>query len=130
MKVWIGGEIIAEISDEYRIARNSVEKKMNSHLADKTYEMNLDSWDCIGIIRDDDNFSEVTRFSPKKKDMDYRLRIDLNEFKNNDFFGREKLIYKMLMRSLEMISTKKNIGAGIFDLKKDAEEIGVIYSWI
>lgn len=106
MKLWIGGEVEAELADVFRMARNSVEKKINNIIERQRYEVPFKSWDCIAIIRNDEDFAEVHKFSRKKRDMDFRLKIDFRLFKEGDESTREQLLFQMLLRSLALLSEK------------------------
>lgn len=132
MKLWMSGEICAEIGDTFREARNPVETIFSEALANKNYDINLDSWDCIAIIRDDEDFKERIRYSPKNKNMDFRLRIDFEEFRSADNLGRQSLIYEMLERSLSLLKGKKGIGkiSEIDRLASDARQVAKEHGWL
>lgn len=106
MKLWIGGEVEAEIADVFRMARNSVESKINNIIQRQHYELPFKSWDCIAIIRNDENFEEIHKFSRKGRDMDFRLKVDCRLFKEGDEHAREQLLYQMLLKSLALLSEK------------------------
>lgn len=110
MKLWIGGEISAEAGDGFRRARGAVEKSINEVIAGKKHALNLDSWDCIAILRDDNDFKERTNYSPEKREMDFRLKIDFDEFSSANDAGRQKMIFEMLERSLILLREKKGVG--------------------
>jgi len=113
MKIWLSSELEGDtVFDGFLKAGNHVEEVIQKVLEDKSYDIRLDSLDCIAIIRNDINqegvvFDEVIRYSPKKKDMDFRLKIDYDKFKNGSDKDREILIYTMLLRSLNILKEKK-----------------------
>ncbi|EIF51637.1 Imm44 family immunity protein [Sulfurovum sp. AR] len=111
MKLWMSSETSREVlnedqSTQLRLARNFVKDKINLKIEDISYEIPLDSWDCIIVMMGDDSFEERTIYSMKKRDMDFRLKIDHAEFNSTDALGQQKLIFEMLMRSLDLLKEK------------------------
>ena len=104
MKLWIGGEIEASVADQFRLARNEVEKYINSKIQNIEVK-EVSDWDVIAILRDDDQFEERIRFN-KKDGMDMRLKIPFESFKVSDFKQQKVLLLEMLNRSLNYISNK------------------------
>ena len=84
MKLWIGAEYSGDIGDVLRLTRNHVEDTLLEYLKDKEYEIKLDSWDVIIVLMEDDSYSERTIYWPSRNDMDFRLKIDYEAFKNGD----------------------------------------------
>jgi hypothetical protein len=130
VKVWIGAELEADVADSFREARSKVEKTINATLEGKQYDIALNSWDCIAIIRDDKNFPEITKYSPKKREMDFRLKIDYKAFKEGNQLDREKLIFGMLRNSLSIIKANGVFGDGLDNLIADVDFIGKTNNWI
>lgn len=124
MKLWIGGEIQADIADSFRMARKTVEGLINNSLDQKKYALNLKAWDCIAVIKDDSDFDEIVKYSPKKKEMDFRLKINYQEFKEGSNKIREKLIFNMLQRSLKLLKEKGFTDEEIDPLIIDVEQVG------
>lgn len=109
MKLWLSAETESSVYEDLRHARNSLEDELASFLESKQYEIELDSLNCIIILRNDDVFEEITRYSAKKRDMDFRLAIDFNEFTNSDFNQRKSLILETVIRAVDILSAKKSI---------------------
>ena len=130
MKLWIGGEIQADIADAFRISRRTVESAINDVIADKSYDLAINSWDVIAIVRDDDSFDEVTRYSKRRLDMDYRLRIDYLRFRNGDDRERAALICEMLLRSLRLLRSTSLNASGLAELERDVSDVAVDKKWI
>ncbi len=87
----------------------------------------------------EDSFDERIYYSPKRQDMDFRLRIDPTSFKATDDLGRKKLIFRMLLRSLDLLKIKiekvrPKYDAKVFSelerLKVDVLNIAKEESWI
>jgi len=107
MKLWMGVEGEADIADIIRPLRNEIEGKVNEWLEKKSFVNNkLESWDVIIILRNDDNFNEITRYSKKKKETDFRLKIDYKLFKHEKDEIRYNMIINMLVRSLDILESK------------------------
>ncbi|WP_407304744.1 Imm44 family immunity protein [Acinetobacter sp.] len=144
MKIWLGGELSKEVLTEEQIqnvfkARNYIMDTLNQRLNDISYNIPLDSWDCIIIIMGEDSFEERIYYSIKRKNMDFRLRIDPTSFKATDDLGRKKLIFSMLLRSLDLLKVKfgkirPKLDSKVFEelerLKSDALSIAKEESWI
>jgi hypothetical protein len=129
MKLWISGEIEAAVGEEFRHARNSVEKSINEVIEGRSYDLAIDGWDCIAILRDDENFEEITKYSKKKRDMDFRLKVNFQQFKTGPQSLREKLIYEMLERSLTILKDKGLSAEGLNQLHSDIRQVAFQHGW-
>ena len=116
MKLWISSETEVSVFDELRIVTNSVEVKLGEYIADKEQNLELDSLDCIIILRKDSAFKELTWYSPNKKDRDFRLSIN---FVTSDFTKRKALILEMLKRAIDILGTKNTINKDALQNLKD-----------
>ena len=123
MKLWIGAEMNADVADLLRPARKAVEDAVNAVVENKDYRLPVDDWDCIAIIRDDENFAEKFMFSKKKRDMDFRLRIPYLPFKLASPIEREAMIFEMLERSLVALKFKAEDVGDLDDLVTDLKRI-------
>ncbi|MEY4916766.1 MAG: hypothetical protein RL616_679 [Verrucomicrobiota bacterium] len=103
MKLWIGGELDADVADSFRIASNRVEDAINHVILQKSYDLPVTGWDCIAIIRADAEFPERIRYSKKTREMDFRLCIDHAKFKAANSNEQELMLFVMLRRSLELL---------------------------
>lgn len=130
MKLWIGGEIQADIADSFRDARNSVEKTINSYIRDKRYDLPLSSWDVIAIVRDDNELPETVDYSAKQQEMDFRLTINHEDFKRSGELERERLIYQMLIKSLALLKDKGVASSDIEQLMLDVTAVGNRRGWV
>jgi hypothetical protein len=130
MKLWIGGEIQTDIGNAFREARNKVEKTINSVIDNKDYDLEFNSWDVIVILRDDDNFKEITKYSKKKKDMDFRLRLNHKDFADATQGRQEAMIVELLLRSLKILKEKGSSENGVMDLRTDVLTIAKEHDWI
>lgn len=111
MQIWMSSESSKEVLNEdqlakLNLARNTVEHTLKNKLQDKQYNIPLDSWDCITVMMGANDFGERITYSVKKRSMDFRLKIDPVVFNTTDDLGRQKLIFVMLMRSLDLLKEK------------------------
>lgn len=111
MKVWLSSESSKEVLNEdqlsqLRLARNYIETILKGELESKSYNIPLDSWDCVTVMMGENSFDERIIYSVKKRNMDFRLKINHVAFNTTDDLGRQKLIFAMLMRSLDLLKEK------------------------
>jgi len=144
MKIWLSAALNSEVLNEEQTsqeskARNAVEDVLNGQLQNKFYDIPINKWKCISILMGSDSFDEQIYYSPKRQNMDFRLRIDLTSFKATDDLGRKKLIFSMLLRSLDLLKIKiekvrPKHDAKVFSelerLKVDVLNIAKEESWI
>ena len=142
MQVWMSSESSKEVLNEEQltqlnVARNYVENLLNHKLEHKSYDIPLDSWDCITVMMGPRGFEERVMYSFKKKSMDFRLKINYEEFKCTDDLGRQKLIFEMMLRSLDLLKIKfekvrpkldQKVYEELDRLKKDVLDIAKIDS--
>ncbi|WP_426687240.1 Imm44 family immunity protein [Rhodanobacter ginsengiterrae] len=122
MKLWIGAELEADVGDQFRNARKSVVDTINSYIDSRNYDLGVENWDCIAIVRDDDCFPEKFVLNKKSGDMDFRIRIDYLKFKHGDSYEQKRLIFQMLEKSL-LVLGGKNHNDGVSVLLRDIKSI-------
>lgn len=123
MKLWIGGEIDADVADSFRVVRNRIEAAVNRVTMPKSYDMPLTGWDCIAIVRADDEFPERIHYSPKNGQMDFRLRIDYSKFRTATPREQELMLFTMLLRSLELLAERLPTRVSIEELTADLKAV-------
>jgi len=111
MQVWLSSESSKEVLNEEQltqlnVARNYVKNILKNKLEHQTYDIPLNSWDCITIMMGPTGFEERVIYSFKQKTMDFRLKINHEEFNSTDDLGRQKLIFEMMLRSLDLLKMK------------------------
>ena len=127
----MSAEFEGGIGDQLREARNNVENEINKVIETKSYDIELKGWDCIIILmKKDPDFNEVVKYSKKKQDMDFRLKIDFEKFSNSTPHEQQQLIYQMLDRSLDLLIEKGVASDGINTLRKDVAEVAKKSNWI
>src|SRR4030042_1145061 len=105
MELWVSGEIQGDIGDRYRAARKLVKTAMNSCIKDRDYGEGLKKWYYIAIILDfeDEAYGEVAKYSKRKKEVEFRLKIDHDAFLSAHTAGQVRLVSQSLLRSLRMM---------------------------
>ncbi len=130
MKFWIGAEIDKSAYEAFRLARKEVERTLNERLANESYDLALDSFDCISVMRGDDVFGERSLYSPKRRNMDFRLWMDLGKFIGADSLTQQTQIFEMLLRAADVLKTKKGISdEAVDELKSDLMNVGREMHW-
>jgi len=130
MELWMSAEYSGDIDDQLREASNFVEDEINKIIKSKEYDLELDSWDCIAIIMEDNDYDEIIKYSKKKRDMDFRLKIDHKEFRNSTSQGQQKLFYNMLLRSLDFLIEKGLNENAITMIRNDINSAAKINEWL
>ncbi|MBZ1391450.1 MULTISPECIES: hypothetical protein [Psychrobacter] len=62
--------------------------------------------------------------------MDFKLQIDYPEFVNGDAKRQQRLIYDMLMRSLDLLIDKGLNEASTESLRQDTQGVALKNGWI
>ena len=126
MDIWRGGEIESTIEGKFRAARSQLENHLSHRLETMSYELELDSLDCIAIIRNDNELEELQSYSKEDRDMDFRLVIDFAEFTAASSKESKKLLLNMLVRAVELLSQNSDVNEReALKLKKDLDLIGI-----
>lgn len=135
MEFWISGETQGDIDDgAFRNAIIELTDTLNSGIKTHNYG-DLIEWILIPIILDDQfsqvtGFNEVKKFWRNKKETEFRLKIDHAAFKAADDLGKRKLIFAMIMRSIDL-ARKMNIPNFDFDrFESDVRGAGKNHRWL
>jgi hypothetical protein len=119
MKLWIGAEMDADVADAFRVARIRVEAAVNRITMTKSYDLPVNGWDCIAIVRADKEFPERVSYSLKHHEMDFRLRIDHSRFKVASPHEQELMLFTMLRRSIELLVKRLPSAVSLEELQAD-----------
>jgi hypothetical protein len=118
MKLWISGEVHADVIDEYRICRNLIEQKCNKLFEKASYGGGLEKFAFIGIILPDsmvDSYEEVKTFDAVRRVAEFWLRIDFNTFKRSERHVKTRLMCKSLECAVKQLQ-----GLNVNDFNHDA----------
>lgn len=130
MELWVGAEFSGDIDNEMRIARNFVVDKINESISTRNYDLDLDSWDCIAIIMEEDDYEEVIKYSKKKREIDFRLKINHQEFSNSSPIKQQTLFYRLILRTLDLLVEKGLSKDGINQLRSDTNIVAENNGWV
>jgi Immunity protein 44 len=100
MKLWISGQVEAEIGDAFRHTMNEIEKLVNDKIEQSDYGNGLTDWDIIFIILEKDA-QESFKYDKKTTTSDIRINLNYQNFKRLDSLGRKKIFMDGLIRSLD-----------------------------
>ena len=105
MKLWMSGEIQADVDSDYMKARNTVQTTVNRFLAEAAIPGKAEAWDFIAIIREKDSpdYHEVVKQSSRGNELEFRLKISHAEFSAATPAGQVSLILKALSRSVDLM---------------------------
>ena len=105
MKLWISGEITADVADAYRAARKQVEQSVNEALKSMALRTEMLKWAFIAIIRRDDHpdYREFTKRHLDRKVLEFRLKIDHDKFLVSPPEQQAAMIIEALNRSLQLM---------------------------
>ena len=129
MELWMSAEIEAEVFDQNQAVRKEVEEAINARIGLRSYDLALDGWDIIVILRDDEHFDEITRYSARQRDMDFRLRLDYARFRDASHLDRCRMYVGLLTRSVELLRDKGLDLAGLARLEADVEVVARAKGW-
>lgn len=107
MKLWMSGEIQADVDDAFMKGMNAIEAGVNQLLGEISLEEKADEWDFIAIILSEDilsQYPEVVKKSSRGKSLEFRLRIPHSEFLSANSRQRIRLIFQALLRSVDLMA--------------------------
>lgn len=115
MELWMSSEQMHECFENMQIQRE-IKPKINELIKNCTLG-DYKEWAVITIILNENgpDYKEIIRRSLKNKELEFRLKIDYNEFMNSDYNHKKKLVLELLMRSLDLMEKWK-------DIKKEERE--------
>lgn len=110
MKFWMSGEIMADVGDAHREARNEIEDELNNRFASRDYGPGLKELAFISIIRPigDEAYPEIYKYDKKDRSVEARLKINHLDFRMaSDKAGRKRLLLDALERAITRIGELK-----------------------
>jgi hypothetical protein len=106
MKLWMSGEVDADVAEAYRHARQFVEEMVNQRLQAREIDPAFGKWAVIAIIRREDSpdYNEVIT-KDRSGTLEFRLKIDHGTFHKSDADIRRDLVAEMLNRSIDKMGS-------------------------
>ena len=122
MELWMSGEIQHDVAEAYRKARNLIEDTVNESIKDNDYGEGLRRWSYIAIIRaeDSEDYGEVKKYWKKRKEAEFRLKIDHAAFLSADMAHHIRLISQSLLSCIRMMP---EIGVTNFNFDRFNEDV-------
>jgi hypothetical protein len=105
MIIWISGEIMDDVGDGEMMARKLIEPAINNCIKDKDYGKGLVKWYYIAIILDSHGppYKEITKYYKTKKEVEFRLKIDHEDFLSGNNAKKVWLMSESLLRSIKLM---------------------------
>ena len=106
IKFWISGEIQSDVGDCYREAQNTIEAVLNQYVEGKDYGEGLKLWTYIAIILKpgfDEYYPEIKRYRKKKREVEFRLKINYKKFLKGNAETHLKLMAESVLRSFDLM---------------------------
>jgi hypothetical protein len=105
MKLFISGEIQAEVGNVYRVASLQIEKAFNAHFVELAFGSGLVSLTYLSIIRriESTTYGEVKKYRKKERSAEFRLKIPLDVCLLADTSEMTRLIAKSLHRAIDLL---------------------------
>jgi hypothetical protein len=104
-KLWMSGEIQADVAESFRKASNAVENVVNQLIEGVSFGGKIEEWTFIAIIRKEDHplFDEVVKISSRGKVLEFRLKIPHSDFLSASQIEQTRLILRGLLRSVSLM---------------------------
>ena len=120
MKLWMSSEQMQECFENMQIQRE-IKPKINELIKHCTLG-DYNVWNVITIVLNENgpNYKEIIRRSLKNRELEFRLKIDYDEFIKSDYEHKKKLVIELLLRSLDLMEKWKEIK------KEEREKIKLI----
>jgi hypothetical protein len=125
MRFWLSGEVMVDVADAHREARNEVENDLNNLFAPRDYGRGLRELAFISIILPpaEDAFAEVYRYDKKDRTVEARFKINHLDFRMAaDKAGRKRLLLDGIERAIARMGELK-IDANHAQLLSDFQEL-------
>jgi len=106
MKLWMSGEIQADVESAYRHCANTIEAEVNRLLDGVALEDKPAEWAFIAIIRREDHpdYDEVVKKSSRGKSLEFRLKVPHAGFSSASRGQQIGLIFAALARSVNLMA--------------------------
>lgn len=114
MKFFATSETYKTVSEKIRMARNIIEGKIKLFVKNKNYGESIIDWGYITIcdvpeIYEAGFFKEIKKYSNKKKEVEFRLRIDYDKMLKANEKETFRLICESILRSIDIAESELKI---------------------
>jgi len=123
IKFWMSGEIQSEVDDKFDATWKVIEAELNQCVEGKNYGEGLKEWAFIAIILKpgfDEYYPEIKRYRKKKREVEFRLKIDYKEFLKGNAEANLKLFAQSVLRSFSLM---REMNIKNFDLERLTNDV-------
>lgn len=105
MKLWMSGEVDADVADAYQSARRKIVASVNDRLQRVDFAAGCKELAVIAIICHDcdPEYKEIVKYHRGRGVAEFRLKIDYQSFLDSNEDDRTKLVLDMLLRALDLM---------------------------
>ena len=130
--LWISGEIMADIGEDFRLAANEVEDSFNAALDRLDFGRGFSRLCLIPIVLSEDgpNYGEVRRYHKKRRDFEFRLKIPHAAFKAADTLGQRRLIMENILRAVEEMKKMRVKDVDCEKLEQAIRDVAAAKGWL
>lgn len=131
MQFWLSGEVQVDIADAYRAVRKEVEAALNEALGDRDYGPHVREWDFIAIIRELDHpdYDELKKYDRRDKSLEFRLKLNHEQFKAADELARRRMLMGALVRSAREAVGVAPSGTRLDQIERDMMGVARSKAW-
>jgi Immunity protein 44 len=132
MRVWTSSESMVDVHERLRSASREVERELNAAVGSESYGTGVIEWALIYIIMDqvDPNFPEVRRYKKRKQEVEFRLKVDHQAFKEAGALAQRKLLSETILRSIDLSRELKISDFDAERFKKDVVQALKKNEWV
>lgn len=135
MTIWMSGELQADVGDSCAAAQNGIERVINNVINKRDYGAGVVEWALIPTILNPQfekstGYAEIRRYWRAKRETEFRLRIDHARFKAADDAGKRRLIFEMILRSVNEARAMKIPAFDLDRFAADLKDIGAEHGWM
>lgn len=112
MEFWMSSEKHISVNEAVTAARKAVEPVIAELVKDVELSCGAEKWSVISIVMPDErvgDYPEVKRYHKSSKDIELRVHLPFNEFKEADKFQQITLMLASLIRSIDLASEIKSL---------------------
>jgi hypothetical protein len=128
----MSGELQEDVGEAYRVARNEIEAKLNARIATCDYGSGVTEWAFIAIILKPtigQDYPEIQKYSKRKKEVEFRLKIDHDTFSKSSARQQRGLVWRALLTSVQLMRHLKIQDCDHEKLFADVENVGKQEQW-
>lgn len=112
MDFWMSSEKHVSVNETVAAARKAVEPVITELVKDVELSCGAEKLSVISIVMPDErvgDYPEIKRYHKSSKDIELRVQLPFNEFKEADKFQQITLMLASLIRSIDLASEIKSL---------------------